>query len=66
MATKLSYIISHFMEVIGANYYIGGLYAFNHYSLTAQLANEITIYNDRLSVKKKRESISPVNKNCCI
>ncbi|MBA2654383.1 MAG: hypothetical protein H0U71_04865 [Gammaproteobacteria bacterium] len=52
------YIISHFMEIIGANYYIGGLYAFNHYGLTTQLANQITIYNDRLSAKKKLGNLS--------
>jgi predicted transcriptional regulator of viral defense system len=52
------YIISHFMEVIGAHYYIGGLYAFNHYGLTTQLANQITIYNDRISAKKKLGTLS--------
>ncbi|MBA2654431.1 MAG: hypothetical protein H0U71_05140 [Gammaproteobacteria bacterium] len=47
------YLISQFMKVIGAKYYIGGLYAFHHYGLTNQLVNEITIYNDRLSGKKR-------------
>lgn len=47
------YLISKFIKVIGASYYIGGLFTFNHYGLTNQLANEITIYNDRLSGKKK-------------
>lgn len=51
------YLISILMEVIKANYYISGLYAFNYYGLSEQIPNIITIYNDKLSAKKKLGSL---------
>ena len=47
------YLISVYMDIMKANYYIGGLYAFNYYGLSAQIPGMITIYNDKLSLKKK-------------
>lgn len=47
------YIISVFMDIIKANYFISGLYAFNHYKLSKQVPSIIDIYNDKLSAKKK-------------
>lgn len=46
-------LISFFMEALKANYYIGGLYAFNYYGLSEQVPAVITIYNDKVSLKKK-------------
>jgi len=47
------YIVSHFMALYEAKYYVGGLYAFNHYGLSEQIPNIITVYNDKLSGRKK-------------
>lgn len=47
------YLISYFMEVMQAQYYIGGQYALNYYGLSEQIPNSVTIYNDTLSGTKK-------------
>ncbi len=47
------YLISYFMEVMQAQYYISGLYAFNYYRLSEQIPNIITIYNDKISGTKR-------------
>jgi len=47
------YLISCLMDVTGANYYIGGQYAFHYHGLTEQVPNSITVYNDKISGKKK-------------
>lgn len=52
------YLISLYMEVIKANYYIGGLYSFNYYGLSEQIPSQITIYNDKKSQKKKIGTLS--------
>lgn len=46
------YLISHFMEVYDANYYISGLYVFNYYGLSEQIPSVYTIYNDKISGKR--------------
>lgn len=52
------YLISVFMEIMKAKYYIGGLYAFNYYGLSEQVPSVITIYNNKLSIKKKLGTLS--------
>lgn len=47
------YLISCLMDVMGANYYIGGYYAFHYYGLTEQIPNALTVYNDKISGCKK-------------
>lgn len=47
------YLISVFMNIMKANYYLSGLYAFNYYGLSEQIPSIITIYNDKLSMTKK-------------
>lgn len=47
------YLIYQYMRLYDANYYISGLYAFNYYGLSEQIPNQVTIYNDRLSLRKK-------------
>lgn len=52
------YLVSLLMEVLKANYYIGGLYAFNYYGLSEQVPAMITIYNDKRSLRKKLGTLS--------
>lgn len=47
------YVISQFMKVVNANYYVSGLYAFNYYGLSEQIPNKLTVYNDKISAAKK-------------
>lgn len=47
------YIISHFMALTTQYYYIGGHYAFNHYGLSEQIPNTLSVYNDTLSGERK-------------
>lgn len=46
------YLVSCLMEEIGANYYIGGPFAFHYHGLTEQIPNSITVYNDKISGRK--------------
>lgn len=47
------YIIAKYMETLDAKYYIGGLSALHHYHLTEQIPNQLVVYNDKISRKKK-------------
>lgn len=47
------YLVSCLMAVTNAQYYISGFYAFHYHGLTEQIPNLITVYNDKLSAKKK-------------
>ncbi|MCB1827124.1 MAG: hypothetical protein KDH94_01780, partial [Coxiellaceae bacterium] len=42
-------LIAKYMEVVGGEYYIGGLVAIHHYRFTEQVPNQFTIYNTKLS-----------------
>ncbi len=42
-------IIATVMRLHQARYYVGGLAAFNRFGLTTQVANQYTVYNDKLS-----------------
>jgi len=46
------YLIALLMQVINANYYIGGPSIFNDYGLTEQIPNTVTAYNDKISGTK--------------
>ncbi len=52
------YVVAQYMKIINATYYIGGMTAFNHYGLTTQIPNEITIYNDKISGLKNIGNLS--------
>lgn len=47
------YLVAKYMEILNANYYISGLFAFHYYGLITQIPNEITIYNDKRSCVKR-------------
>ncbi len=47
------YIIDKFMQIHKAKYYISGMAAFNYHNLTEQIANQYTVYNDKISGIKK-------------
>ncbi len=46
-------IIAVYMELHQANYYIGGLSAFNRHGFSAQIPMQLTVYNDKISGLKK-------------
>jgi predicted transcriptional regulator of viral defense system len=46
-------LIARFMEEIKAKYQLTGLAAFNFYGLNQQVPNEISVYNDKVSGKRK-------------
>jgi predicted transcriptional regulator of viral defense system len=41
------------MEAHDAQYYLGGLMAFNRHGLSTQIANQFTVYNNKVSALKK-------------
>lgn len=47
------YLIAKFMEVLGAEYYIGGTTAIHQYHFTTQIPNQFTVYNNKLSGIKR-------------
>jgi len=42
-------IVAKYMEYYKANYYIGGLSAFNKHGFTTQIPNQLSVYNDKIS-----------------
>jgi len=47
------YLLAVLMKEIGAEYQITGLAAFNFHKLSTQMPNQITVYNTKLSGRKK-------------
>lgn len=47
------YIIDTFMQIHNAKYYVSGIAAFNYHNLTEQIANQYTVYNDKISGAKQ-------------
>ena len=50
-------IVSKYMGYYKANYYIGGMTAFNKYGFFTQIPNQLSVYNDKISGLKKFGSI---------
>lgn len=46
-------IVSKYMKFYKANYYIGGITAFNKYGFFTQIPNQLSVYNDKISGLKK-------------
>lgn len=46
-------IIAVYMELHQANYYLGGLSAFNRHGFSSQIPMQLTVYNDKISGSKK-------------
>ncbi len=42
-------IVAKYMEYYKANYYIGGLTAFNKHGFSTQIPNQLSVYNDKIS-----------------
>lgn len=41
-------IVARYMEYYKANYYIGGLTAFNKHGFSTQISNQLSVYNDKI------------------
>ncbi len=52
------YLISQFMKIMEAKYYIGGTNAMHHHGLTEQVPNTMTIYNDKISGRRNIGSLT--------
>lgn len=46
-------IITKYMGLHKANYFMGGLIAFSHHRFSTQIPNQLTVYNDKISGLKK-------------
>ncbi len=47
-----NYLISKLMALYQAKYYVGGMSAMQYYSLTNQIPNEITLFNNKINAKR--------------